>query len=136
VEEIKPAVTPPSVVEPQRKKVLADNSGESSASAAAAAAAEKAKAAELAKQLDEVEHQIDQLTGRAGSISSSLDNLKRQQAAAGYGLRGDMAEHESSMKLNLSKAQNAIEHNDLDRAKRYAGLAEADIDALEGFLGR
>jgi hypothetical protein len=135
VDDTKSAVTTPPVVEPSRKKVLGANTGESSASAAAAAA-EKAKAAELARQLDEVEHQIDQLTGRAGSISSSLDNLKRQQAASGYGLRGDMAEHESSMKLNLSKAQNAIEHNDLERAKRYAGMAETDIDSLERFLGR
>jgi hypothetical protein len=128
-------VTPSPALAPPRKKVLSENAGENSASDSAAAA-EKARAAELAKQLDEEEHEIDQLTGRAGSISSSLDNLKRQQAAAGYGLRGDMAEHESSMKLNLSKAQNAIEHNDLDRAKRYAGMAEADIDALENFLGR
>ncbi len=117
--------------------MLANSSNSAAASAAAAAAAEeKAKAAELAKQLDEVEHQIDQLTGRAGGVESALENLKRQQAASGYGLRGDMAEHESSMKLNLSKAQNAIEHNDLERAKRYAGLAETDVEALERFLGR
>ena len=132
VEEAKPAEPSPAVV-PQ-KKVLANSQADAAASAAAAA--EKAKAAELAKQLDEVEHQIDQLTGRAGSVESSLENLKRQQASAGYGLRGDMAEHESSMKLNLSKAQGAIEHNDLERAKRYAGLAEGDVDALEKFLGR
>ena len=112
------------------------NSSSSAAASAAAAAAEKAKAAETAKHLDEVEHQIDQLTARAGGVESALENLKRQQAAAGYGLRGDMAEHESSMKLNLSKAQNAIEHNDLDRAKRYASQAETDVQALETFLGR
>jgi len=126
-------------VEPQRKKVLAAETGsnnQSAAAAAAAAAAEKAKATALAKELDEVEKQIDQLTGRAGSVESSLENLKGQQASAGYGLRGDMAEHQSSMKLNLSKAQNAIEHNDLERAKRYAASAETDIEALEKFLGR
>jgi len=125
----------PAVVETPRKRVLANSSVDNGA-AAAAAAAQKEQAAELARQLDEVEHQIDQLTARAGGVSSSLDNLKRQQAASGYGLRGDMAEHESSMKLNLSKAQNAIEHNDLDRAKRYAAAAESDVDALEKFLGR
>jgi len=132
--EVQPQTAPTPTVVPQ-KKVLASNQGENAA-AAAAAAAEKQRQAELQKELDEVEHQIDQLTGRAGSIDSSLENLKRQQAASGYGLRGDMAEHQSSMKLNLSKAQNAIEHNDLDRAKRYAALAESDIDALEKFLGR
>lgn len=137
VQEAAPPPTP-AVVETPRKKVLANSNVDNGAAAAAAAAAtaQKEQAAELARQLDEVEHQIDQLTARAGGVSSSLDNLKRQQAASGYGLRGDMAEHESSMKLNLSKAQNAIEHNDLERAKRYAGLAESDVEALEKFLGR
>jgi len=133
-EAVKPAETVPPAATP-KKSVLA-NSSSSAAASAAAAAAEKAKAAETAKHLDEVEHQIDQLTARAGGVESALENLKRQQAAAGYGLRGDMAEHESSMKLNLSKAQNAIEHNDLDRAKRYASQAETDVQALETFLGR
>ena len=135
-EVVKSAQSAPIPAAP-RKNVLANSSSSQDASAAAAAAAaEKAKAAETGKELDEVEHQIDQLTGRAGGVESALENLKRQQAASGYGLRGDMAEHESSMKLNLSKAQNAIEHNDLERAKRYAGLAETDVEALEKFLGR
>jgi len=133
-EAVKPAEAAPMPTAP-KKRALA-NSDTGSTAAAAAAAQEKAQAAELARQLDEVEHQIDQLTGRAGGVESALQNLKNQQAAAGYGLRGDMAEHEASMKLNLSKAQNAIEHNDLERAKRYSGLAEADVEALERFLGR
>jgi eukaryotic-like serine/threonine-protein kinase len=138
--ETAPSPAPAAVAPTQtpHKKVLANSSvdGGAASASAAAAAAEREQAADQAKQLDEVEHQIDQLTARAGGVSSSLDNLKRQQAASGYGLRGDMAEHESSMKLNLSKAQNAIEHNDLERAKRYAGMAEADVEALEKFLGR
>ena len=86
--------------------------------------------------LDELEHEIDQLTARAGAINSSLDRLQAEQARAGYGLRGDMAQHQSSMKLNLQKAQDAIQRGDGDRAKRYKDFAEADVDALEKFLGR
>jgi hypothetical protein len=106
--------------------VQSAGSAETTKSAQAAAAAE----------LDVVEHNIDQLTGRAGAVNSSLDNLQRQQASSGFGLRGDMASRQSSMKVNLAKAQNAIEHNDAERAKRYAAMAEADIEALEKFLGR
>ena len=40
------------------------------------------------------------------------------------------------MKINLSKAQDAIERGDATRAKRYKDLTEADVDALEKFLGR
>jgi serine/threonine protein kinase len=102
------------------------------ARAAAAAAAAKAKAEEL----DRVEQEIDQLTGRSGAVNSSLETLQRQQAASGYGMRGDIASKWSSMKLNLAKAQDAIGHNDVERAKRYAALAASDIEALERFLRR
>lgn len=98
--------------------------------------AAQANNAALSAELDAVEHDIDQLTGRAEAVNSSLENLQRQQASMGLGLRGDMASRQASMKNNLAKAQDAIQHNDLERAKRYAKLAEGDIEALEKFLGR
>ncbi|HUS18785.1 MAG TPA: serine/threonine-protein kinase [Terriglobales bacterium] len=87
-------------------------------------------------ELDEIEHEIDQLTSRAAAVNTGLDNLQRQQAAAGYGLRGDMAAKQSSMKVNLAKAQSAIAGNDAARAKRYAEMATKDVETLERFLGR
>ena len=38
--------------------------------------------------------------------------------------------------VNLAKAQNAIEHNDAARAKRYSDMTATDVEALEKFLGR
>ena len=114
------------------KKKLASGAGATDTSAADAAAAKAAAAAEL----DEIERQIDGLTGRAAAVNSSLDTLQRQQQAEGYGLRGDIVSKQASMKLNLQKAQDAIEHNDAARAKRYADMAAADAEALERFLGR
>ncbi len=96
----------------------------------------KAEAAAKAAELDAIEHDIDQLSNRASAVNSSLDNLQRAQAASGLGLRGDMASRQSSMRNNLAKAQDAIQHNDADRAKRYSKLAESDVEALEKFLGR
>jgi hypothetical protein len=98
--------------------------------------AAQANNAALTAELDAVEHEIDQLTSRADGINSSLDTLQRQQASMGLGLRGDMASKQASMKNNMAKAQDAIQHNDLERAKRYSKLAENDIEALEKFLGR
>ena len=81
---------------------------------------------------DTMTHSCPALDG----VNSSIDTLQRQQQAEGYGLRGDIASKHASMKLNLAKAQNAIEHNDAARAKRYAQLATADLEGLEKFLGR
>ena len=93
-------------------------------------------AAAAAKQLEQVQDEIDHLAARVSSVSSGLDRLKQQQDAAGYGLRGDMAEHEESMKINLSRAQDAAEHSDAAKARKYADRTTADLEALEKFLGR
>ena len=109
----------------------ADNSipsGNKAASVASNAANESAN-------LDELEHDVDQLSNRAAAVDASLDRLQQQQSAAGYGLRGDMAAKQASMKNNLAKAQAAVEHGDAQRAKRYADLAKSDVEALEHFLG-
>jgi hypothetical protein len=115
------------------KKMLA---GSSAAPAPTGGKAAISQAAPDTAELDAIEHEIDQLTSRAAAVNSSLDTLQRQQQAEGYGLRGDIAAKQVSMKINLSKAQTAIGQNDAARAKRYAGMASADVEALERFLGR
>jgi len=87
-------------------------------------------------ELDALEHEIDGLAARAAAVNSSLETLQRQQASAGYGLRGDIVSKQTTMKLNLSKAQDAIGRNDAVRAKKYADMAGADVESLEKFLGR
>ena len=87
-------------------------------------------------QLDELETQVDKLSNRAAAVNSSLDRMQQQQAASGYGLRGDMVAHQASMKNNLAKAQDAVQRGDVERAKKFSKLAESDVEALEQFLGR
>jgi hypothetical protein len=89
-----------------------------------------------AAEVEELEHNIDQLSSRAAAINNSLDHLQKQQEAAGYGLRGDMVAAQASMKTNLAKAQSAMEHGDPVKAKKYAELASASADTLDQFLGR
>jgi eukaryotic-like serine/threonine-protein kinase len=95
-----------------------------------------APAGPTAAELDEIEHQLDQLFSRAGAVNSSLDRLQQEQARMGLGLRGDVAAKQSAMKDALAKAQSALEHNDGERAKRFAAQAENNLDSLERFLGR
>ena len=113
------------------KKLQAENTAPAPAAGKAAA-----PSAPDTAELDAIEHEIDQLSSRAAAVNSSLETLQRQQQAEGYGLRGDIASKWGSMKINLSKAQNAIGQNDAARAKRYADLTSADVEALERFLGR
>jgi serine/threonine-protein kinase len=110
----------------QRKKPFAGNASLAPSNGGAASSQPPPDTAEL----DAIEHEIDQLSSRAAAVDSSLDNLQRQQQAAGYGLRGDIASKQASMKMNLAKAQDAINHNDAERAKRYAKMTDADVEAL------
>jgi predicted nucleic acid-binding Zn-ribbon protein len=86
-------------------------------------------------QLDELEHEVDQLSNRAAAVNSSLDRLQQEQGASGYGLRGDMVERQASMKANLFKAEEAMQHGDAARTKKYADMVNRDLEVLERFLG-
>jgi eukaryotic-like serine/threonine-protein kinase len=88
------------------------------------------------EEVDELEHRIDQLSGRAAAINNSLNRMEKQQAASGYGLRGDIVAAQESMTTNLHKAQSYMEHGDPVKAKKYADSAAANAETLEKFLGR
>jgi hypothetical protein len=92
-------------------------------------------AANDAASLDAAERDADQLSNRAAAVNNSLDHLQQQQSAAGYGLRGDIAARQASMKNNLAKAQSAVQSGDLTRARKYMDLAQTDVEVLEHFLG-
>ena len=106
------------------------------AAAAQAAAQAAAEAAAKAAALKDAETQADQLSGRAAAIGASLDTLQRQQAAQGYGLRGDMVAARQRMQTNLARADAALQQQDAAAAKEYLDKADADAEILEHFLGR
>ena len=91
---------------------------------------------ELQTQLDNLELRIDQDSGKASAINNSLNTMQSQMQKDGMSLRGDVAAQQSSMNLNLSKAQKALDAHDADRADRFASLTEQDIAQLQKFLGR
>jgi serine/threonine protein kinase len=87
-------------------------------------------------EVAEVEQQLDHLGSREASLNVSLDNLQQQQNSQGLGLRGDMVEARASMTNYLNKAQAAVQAQDVERARKYLRLAEAEVEKLEKFLGR
>jgi serine/threonine-protein kinase len=116
-------------------KIASSNSGGSEDAATPAQDANASPAAPDAASLDAAERETDQLSNRAAAVNNSLDHLQQQQSAAGYGLRGDIAARQASMKNNLAKAQSAVQSGDLTRARKYMDLAQSDVEALEHFLG-
>ena len=76
------------------------------------------------------------LAGRVAALRGSLDNLQRQQAASGLGLRGDMAAAKGSMEYLMGEAKNALAAGDTASAKRNLDMAEPQVEKLERFLGR
>jgi serine/threonine-protein kinase len=92
--------------------------------------------AEVQDRLDHLELRIDQDTNQSNSINGSLNTMQGQMQRDGTSLRGDVSAEQSSMNLNLNKAQQAFAAHDADRAERFASLAEADIAQLKKFLGR
>jgi serine/threonine protein kinase len=92
--------------------------------------------ADNSAELADVEQQVDQLSARAAAVNDSLDNLRRQQSAQGLGLRGDIASTQERMKIHVGKAQAALESGEVEKAKKYAAQAEAEMEQLEKFLGR
>jgi serine/threonine protein kinase len=89
-----------------------------------------------AAQLEELEHQADQLSGREAAIDASLDSLQRQQNAQGLQLRGDMVAAQARLRTYLGKALEALQAQDLKSAKKYLALAEPEAEKIETFLGR
>jgi serine/threonine protein kinase len=102
---------------------------------AAEDAAAQAKAEEAAA-IEENEHRYDDIDSRSAAVSQSLDNIQRQQAAAGYGLRGDIVAAQQHMKTDISKAQAAMQKHDTQGAKKYLDMAEAELSTIEKFLGK
>jgi len=95
-----------------------------------------AEDASAAAQIEELQHEADQLNSRALAVSQSLDTLRRQQSAQGLGLRGDIVASEQRMKTDLSVAQSALDKQDPVAAKKYLDYANAETERIEKFLGR
>ena len=120
----------------QAAKQAAAAKAAADAAAAQAAAQAAAEAAAKAEALKEAQTQADQISSRAAAIGSSLSTLQRQQAAQGYGLRGDIVEAQARMQTNIAHAEAALQQQDGAKAKEYLDKAEADAETLERFLGR
>ena len=87
------------------------------------------------EELAKLEDEADKLNVRAAAASQSVDTLRKQQVAAGYNLRADIASAQERMQLYLSKGDAALKANDAADAQKYFDLADKELDKIEKFLG-
>ena len=82
-----------------------------------------------------MEDEADKLNVRCSTVTQSVDTLRKQQVAAGYNLRADIASSEERMQLYMTKGNNALQTQDLKTAQKYFDMAETELSKLEKFLG-
>lgn len=87
------------------------------------------------EEIAKVEDEADKLNVRADTVTQSVETLRKQQQAAGYNLRGDIASSEERMQMYLAKGNNALKAQDLKNAQKYFDLADGELTKLEKFLG-
>jgi eukaryotic-like serine/threonine-protein kinase len=86
-------------------------------------------------QLAELDHEMDQISSREAAASASLDSLERAQSAQGLQLRGDIVAAQQRMQAYASKAQSALQAQDIENTKKYLELMETELGKIEKFLG-
>ncbi|MGB9433415.1 MAG: protein kinase [Candidatus Acidiferrum sp.] len=87
------------------------------------------------EEIAKVEDEADKLNVRAETATQSVETLRKQQVAAGYNLRADIASSEERMQLYMTKGNNALKAQDLTNAQKYFDMAEAELTKIEKFLG-
>jgi eukaryotic-like serine/threonine-protein kinase len=87
------------------------------------------------EELAKLDDEADKLNVRAQTASQSVETLRKQQAAAGYNLRGDIASANERAQIYLTKGNAALKAQDVAGARKYFDLAETEISKLEKFLG-
>lgn len=86
-------------------------------------------------QLEEADHELDLLSSREIAIGSGLDHLQKQMSAQGLNLRGDILAAQARMRMNLGKAQAALQAHDAEKARKYLDMVAPDAEKIEKFLG-
>ncbi|MBV9759716.1 MAG: hypothetical protein JO340_04040 [Acidobacteriaceae bacterium] len=87
------------------------------------------------QELNSANDAMIKMQGRAEAVNQALGGLQRQQAAAGYGLRGDMAAASARMNSYLRMAEQQIRERNPAGAQANMDHAEPDLEKLEKFLG-
>ncbi len=130
-----PAVIPPG--RPVTAKLQASVSGPPATNTPPPpAAAPAAPAGPSSQEIRQTRDRYITLDARADAVRSSIGQMRKQQQAQGYDMRGDIVGSLNRMNSFLGEANRALGQNDLQAANDYMDRADKEVTTLEQFLGR
>ena len=88
------------------------------------------------KVLEELRDRMTSQGARASAMKDSVESLRQRQVAQGFTLRPDISASLNRMEQYMNKADAAISAGDAEAGRKYADLAEREIENLEKFFGR
>jgi serine/threonine-protein kinase len=88
------------------------------------------------EELEALNNRMIQLGARANAARAGIEQLRRQQAASGFGLRQDILASLSRMEAYMDAAERSVQSENPPTARKNMDQAEKEIDNLETFLGR
>jgi serine/threonine-protein kinase len=88
------------------------------------------------EELEALNNRMIQLGARANVARAGIEQLRRQQAANGFGLRQDISASLSRMEAYMDAAERSVQSENPPTARKNMDQAEKEIDNLETFLGR
>lgn len=77
--------------------------------------------------LAELEHDLEQASGRAAAVSESLNTLQPNNS-------GDIAAAQQRIQTNLNRAQSSLQSQDVPATQKYLAQAQQDIASLESVI--
>ncbi|MDE3164304.1 MAG: hypothetical protein KGN36_00725, partial [Acidobacteriota bacterium] len=87
-------------------------------------------------ELQKVRESLAMMSARAASVHSTLDSLRRSQAASGVGLRGDWMQAASLMDTFMRGSNDALNAGDAPAARDFMDKAERQLEILEKALNK
>jgi hypothetical protein len=88
------------------------------------------------EQVEAANDDLMKLHARADAVRGSLDHLRSEQAASGLNLNPTVSAGASRMDNYLHAADQALQNNNLDSARKYIDRADTEVTKLESFFGR
>ena len=87
-------------------------------------------------ELQKVRESLVMLQARTSSIHTTLDGIRRSQAASGLGLRSDWAQAASLMDSFFQGANDALNAGDAAAARDLMEKSERQVEKLEKALNK